>query len=100
MWRVARSAATTSLRQSQRRMSTAIPLPSIVHKRGTDILHDPWFNKVCFSASQTVFVYLGLCVDLDGYCFRWRLRSNFSQVLVIYCYHLLICYYLVVYGVC
>ncbi|KAH6838020.1 NAD-dependent malic enzyme 2 [Perilla frutescens var. hirtella] len=44
MWRVARSAA-SSLRQSQRRMSTAIPGPCIVHKRGSDILHDPWFNK-------------------------------------------------------
>ncbi|KAG6430135.1 hypothetical protein SASPL_108197 [Salvia splendens] len=44
MWRVARSAA-SSLRQSRRRMSTAIPGPCIVHKRGADILHDPWFNK-------------------------------------------------------
>jgi malate dehydrogenase (decarboxylating) len=26
-------------------LSTAIPGPSIVHKRGADILHDPWFNK-------------------------------------------------------
>lgn len=25
--------------------ATAIPGPCIVHKRGTDILHDPWFNK-------------------------------------------------------
>lgn len=24
----------------------AVPGPCIVHKRGTDILHDPWFNKV------------------------------------------------------
>ncbi|KAL0464758.1 UNVERIFIED_CONTAM: NAD-dependent malic enzyme isoform, mitochondrial [Sesamum latifolium] len=45
MWRVARSAV-SSLRQSRRRlMSTAIPGPCIVHKRGADILHDPWFNK-------------------------------------------------------
>ncbi|XP_022897061.1 NAD-dependent malic enzyme 59 kDa isoform, mitochondrial isoform X2 [Olea europaea var. sylvestris] len=44
MWRVARSAAAT-LRQSPRRFSTAIPGPCIVHKRGADILHDPWFNK-------------------------------------------------------
>ncbi|KAL1543505.1 malate dehydrogenase (decarboxylating) [Salvia divinorum] len=44
MWRVARSAA-LSLRQSRRRMSTEIPGPCIVHKRGADILHDPWFNK-------------------------------------------------------
>lgn len=46
MWRVARSAA-SSLRRS-RRMSTAIPGPCMVHKRGADILHDPWFNKVLF----------------------------------------------------
>ncbi|KAL0425962.1 UNVERIFIED_CONTAM: NAD-dependent malic enzyme isoform, mitochondrial [Sesamum radiatum] len=46
MWRVARSAV-SSLRQSRRRLlSTAIPGPCIVHKRGSDILHDPWFNKV------------------------------------------------------
>ncbi|KAL1549894.1 malate dehydrogenase (decarboxylating) [Salvia divinorum] len=44
MWRVARSAA-SSLCQSRRRISTAIPGPCIVHKRGADILHDPWFNK-------------------------------------------------------
>ncbi|KAG6432420.1 hypothetical protein SASPL_103996 [Salvia splendens] len=44
MWRVARSAA-SSLRQSRRRMSTEIPGPCIVHKRGADILHDPLFNK-------------------------------------------------------
>ncbi|XP_009796262.1 NAD-dependent malic enzyme 59 kDa isoform, mitochondrial [Nicotiana sylvestris] len=43
MWRAARSAAST-LRRT-RRFSTAIPAPSIVHKRGADILHDPWFNK-------------------------------------------------------
>ncbi|THG07625.1 NAD-dependent malic enzyme 59 kDa isoform, mitochondrial-like [Camellia sinensis] len=40
MWRLVRSAAT-----NLRRFSTAIPGPCIVHKRGTDILHDPWFNK-------------------------------------------------------
>eukprot|EP00268_Persea_americana_P034635 TRINITY_DN34250_c2_g1_i1.p1 TRINITY_DN34250_c2_g1~~TRINITY_DN34250_c2_g1_i1.p1 ORF type:complete len:610 (-),score=106.80 TRINITY_DN34250_c2_g1_i1:634-2463(-) len=43
MWNLARSAA-ANLRQT-RRFSAAIPGPSIVHKRGTDILHDPWFNK-------------------------------------------------------
>ncbi|XP_058084251.1 NAD-dependent malic enzyme 59 kDa isoform, mitochondrial [Magnolia sinica] len=43
MWKLARSAA-ASLRQA-RRFSAAIPGPCIVHKRGTDILHDPWFNK-------------------------------------------------------
>ncbi|XP_073027748.1 NAD-dependent malic enzyme 59 kDa isoform, mitochondrial-like isoform X2 [Primulina eburnea] len=44
MWKVTRS-ATSSLRQSRRWMSAAIPGPCIVHKRGADILHDPWFNK-------------------------------------------------------
>ncbi|KAK4483454.1 hypothetical protein RD792_010643 [Penstemon davidsonii] len=44
MWTMARSAA-SSLRQSRRRLSTAINGPCIVHKRGADILHDPWFNK-------------------------------------------------------
>ncbi|VFQ75694.1 unnamed protein product [Cuscuta campestris] len=43
MWRVVRSAA-SGLRRS-RRFSTAIPGPCIVHKRGADILHDPWYNK-------------------------------------------------------
>lgn len=41
MWKVVRFAAARS-----RRFSTAIPGPCKVHKRGTDILHDPWFNKV------------------------------------------------------
>ncbi|XP_030457278.1 NAD-dependent malic enzyme 59 kDa isoform, mitochondrial [Syzygium oleosum] len=43
MWNFARVAA-SGLRGS-RRLSTAIPGPCIVHKRGADILHDPWFNK-------------------------------------------------------
>ncbi|XP_077223580.1 NAD-dependent malic enzyme 59 kDa isoform, mitochondrial-like [Tasmannia lanceolata] len=43
MWKYARSAA-NNLRQT-RRFSAGIPGPCIVHKRGTDILHDPWFNK-------------------------------------------------------
>uniref|UniRef100_A0A5B6ZK54 Malic enzyme n=1 Tax=Davidia involucrata TaxID=16924 RepID=A0A5B6ZK54_DAVIN len=43
MLRLARSAA-SNFRRS-RRFSTAIPGPCIVHKRGADILHDPWFNK-------------------------------------------------------
>ncbi|KAH7690829.1 malate dehydrogenase (decarboxylating) protein [Dioscorea alata] len=42
MWKLAHAARI--LRQS-RRFSAAIPGPCIVHKRGTDILHDPWFNK-------------------------------------------------------
>ncbi|XP_042505999.1 NAD-dependent malic enzyme 59 kDa isoform, mitochondrial [Macadamia integrifolia] len=43
MWKLGRAAA-SNLRQA-RRFSAAIPAPCIVHKRGTDILHDPWFNK-------------------------------------------------------
>ncbi|XP_010255456.1 PREDICTED: NAD-dependent malic enzyme 59 kDa isoform, mitochondrial isoform X1 [Nelumbo nucifera] len=43
MWNLARAAA-SNLRQA-RRFSAAIPGPCIVHKRGADILHDPWFNK-------------------------------------------------------
>ncbi|KAG8653607.1 hypothetical protein MANES_05G037900v8 [Manihot esculenta] len=43
MWKLARVAA-SSFRRS-RWFSTAIPGPCIVHKRGADILHDPWFNK-------------------------------------------------------
>ncbi|CAL5331551.1 NAD-dependent malic enzyme 59 kDa isoform, mitochondrial-like [Camellia sinensis] len=43
MWRLARSAASNLPRT--RRFSTSIPGPCIVHKRGADILHDPWFNK-------------------------------------------------------
>ncbi|KAK9076416.1 hypothetical protein SSX86_004750 [Deinandra increscens subsp. villosa] len=50
MWRrtVARSAAaaTENLRRFCVAASTSsIPGPCIVHKRGADILHDPWFNK-------------------------------------------------------
>lgn len=44
MWNRARLVAVSSLRRS-RLFSTAIPGPCIVHKRGADILHDPWFNK-------------------------------------------------------
>ncbi|KAL1367322.1 hypothetical protein HN51_021367 [Arachis hypogaea] len=44
MWNLARVAA-TAVARSSRRLSTAIPGPFIVHKRGADILHDPWFNK-------------------------------------------------------
>nr|XP_043621791.1 NAD-dependent malic enzyme 59 kDa isoform, mitochondrial-like [Erigeron canadensis] len=53
MWKrtVARSAAAFAgyIRQSRRSFiapsASAIPSPCIVHKRGADILHDPWFNK-------------------------------------------------------
>ncbi|KAJ1694170.1 hypothetical protein LUZ63_010868 [Rhynchospora breviuscula] len=45
MWNMRHLArATWNLRQI-RRLSAAIPGPCIVRKRGTDILHDPWFNK-------------------------------------------------------
>ncbi|XP_057723735.1 NAD-dependent malic enzyme 59 kDa isoform, mitochondrial-like isoform X1 [Arachis stenosperma] len=44
MWNLARFGATAVARSSQP-FSTAIPGPFIVHKRGADILHDPWFNK-------------------------------------------------------
>ena len=48
MWRnIARfSKAAGRTGGSRRCLSTAIPGPCIVHKRGSDILHDPWFNKV------------------------------------------------------
>nr|GMD62366.1 methionine adenosyltransferase 2 subunit beta [Ipomoea batatas] len=47
MWRAARSAVSSlRRRRCSRWYSTAIPGPCIVHKRGADILHDPWFNKV------------------------------------------------------
>ncbi|KAK9058939.1 hypothetical protein SSX86_021556 [Deinandra increscens subsp. villosa] len=56
MWRrssvVSRSAATAALQSQRWRFyssicpsTTPIPGPCIVHKRGADILHDPWFNK-------------------------------------------------------
>ncbi|KAL2335925.1 hypothetical protein Fmac_010371 [Flemingia macrophylla] len=44
MWKFARFAAASNAAGS-RRFSAAIPGPCIVHKRGADILHDPWFNK-------------------------------------------------------
>ncbi|KAL9228941.1 hypothetical protein vseg_004467 [Gypsophila vaccaria] len=49
MWRVTRSSATNLRRfsssSSAAAAAAAIPGPCIVHKRGADILHDPWFNK-------------------------------------------------------
>ncbi|KAG6749479.1 hypothetical protein POTOM_046529 [Populus tomentosa] len=47
MWRVARFAASNVRGSSQRRFFSAAAIPGacIVHKRGADILHDPWFNK-------------------------------------------------------
>lgn len=50
MWRsIAKTAAAARTSGSRRCLSTAIPGPCIVHKRGADILHDPWFNKVVYS---------------------------------------------------
>uniref|UniRef100_A0A7N1A639 Malic enzyme n=2 Tax=Kalanchoe fedtschenkoi TaxID=63787 RepID=A0A7N1A639_KALFE len=43
MWNLTRFAAFGARRS--RLLSTAIPGPCIVDKRGSDILHDPWFNK-------------------------------------------------------
>ncbi|CAN6465225.1 unnamed protein product [Victoria cruziana] len=42
MWRLSRRSA---LKAQFGCFSTAVPGPCIVHKRGADILHDPWFNK-------------------------------------------------------
>lgn len=76
MWRVARSAA-SSLRRSQRRMSTAIPGPCIVHKRGADILHDPWFNKVRLICSFCFIVCIFFC------CSACRLLTWFDPIGVV-----------------
>ncbi|PIA49509.1 hypothetical protein AQUCO_01300361v1 [Aquilegia coerulea] len=45
MWRIGRAALVLNRRQHTRLFSASIPGPCIVHKRGADILHDPWFNK-------------------------------------------------------
>ncbi|GKU88214.1 hypothetical protein SLEP1_g2504 [Rubroshorea leprosula] len=44
MCNLARFAA-SSLHRQLRLFSTTIPGACIIHKRGADILHDPWFNK-------------------------------------------------------
>lgn len=51
MWKILR-AGCHRVRQSEheigawrRGLSNKVSRPSIVHKRGSDILHDPWFNK-------------------------------------------------------
>lgn len=56
MWRLARCASSNLSRSLRRRCfyTAAIPGPCIVHKRGTDILHDPWFNKVNNSLSLSL----------------------------------------------
>ncbi|CAL0318348.1 unnamed protein product [Lupinus luteus] len=43
MWNQLRFAAANFSRS--RRFTTVNPGPCIIHKRGADILHDPWFNK-------------------------------------------------------
>ncbi|GKU88209.1 hypothetical protein SLEP1_g2499 [Rubroshorea leprosula] len=45
MWRNLARFAASSFRRRLRLFSTAIPGACIIHKRGADILHDPWFNK-------------------------------------------------------
>ncbi|KMT20599.1 hypothetical protein BVRB_1g005810 [Beta vulgaris subsp. vulgaris] len=45
MWRMMRSTAANLRRMRRFSAAAAIPGPCIVHKRGADILHDPWFNK-------------------------------------------------------
>jgi len=59
MWRVARFAASSVRSSSQRRFFSAAAIPGacIVHKRGADILHDPWFNKVNISLFLFVMVF-------------------------------------------
>ncbi|KAE8665824.1 NAD-dependent malic enzyme 59 kDa isoform [Hibiscus syriacus] len=44
MWNLARFVA-SRLSRSSRCFSSMIPRPCIIHKRGADILHDPWINK-------------------------------------------------------
>ncbi|KAL4361902.1 hypothetical protein GQ457_04G031830 [Hibiscus cannabinus] len=44
MWNMARFVA-SRLSRSRRCFSSMIPRPCIIHKRGADILHDPWINK-------------------------------------------------------
>ena len=59
MWRVARFAASNVRSSSQQRLFSAAVIPGacIVHKRGADILHDPWFNKVNISVFLSVMVF-------------------------------------------
>jgi len=42
--------------------TAAIPAPCIIHKRGTDILHDPWFNKVNSSLSLSLSFSFCNCI--------------------------------------
>ena len=61
MWKLVRYAAASNLARS-RRFSAAIPGPCIVHKRGADILHDPWFNKVSLITKLFNFAFCFLLV--------------------------------------
>ncbi|KAJ0914311.1 putative malate dehydrogenase (decarboxylating) [Helianthus annuus] len=45
----------------------SIPRPCIVHKRGADILHDPWFNKVCLfvDTEHVLVVNVAPCLHFE-----------------------------------
>jgi len=73
MWKniagLSKAAAAARTHGSRRCFSTAIPGPCIVHKRGADILHDPWFNKVvCFILDLLNFRVLKIDYNADGCC--------------------------------
>ena len=70
MWKLARLAASSLARS--RRFSTVIPGPCMVHKRGADILHDPWFNKVfslLSSASLAIYRSFFFLIRVRKLCF-------------------------------
>lgn len=85
MWNLVRASATRLSRS--RRFSTVIPGPCIVHKRGTDILHDPWFNKVISSSScfPLLIITVGGCFSRSFlYDFSLiKLGCRLSQILVV-----------------
>lgn len=47
--------------------------PVIVHKRSLDILHDPWFNKVCSLMTFNFFSILWSFVILFVVCYSFGL---------------------------
>lgn len=47
--------------------------PVIVHKRSLDILHDPWFNKVCSLMTFNFFSILWSLVILFVVCYSFVL---------------------------
>lgn len=57
-----RSTAANLRRMRRFSAAAAIPGPCIVHKRGADILHDPWFNKVLFVFA---LFFLKFCKNFD-----------------------------------